>query len=86
VHYCGASALPAFDAAVEAERSRRYWSSAHAECSWDRMKDWSWPPAGSIVADPRTYHPEPGSDDRHLATVKPGLKFAAETGVKRCYR
>jgi hypothetical protein len=58
VNHCEAEVLPAFDEAAEAEHSRRYWSSAHHECSRDRMKDWVWPPPqDSIVADPRTYHP-----------------------------
>ncbi|MGA2595325.1 MAG: FRG domain-containing protein [Bryobacteraceae bacterium] len=56
--HLGASALPNYDEAKEAVRSRRYWSSAYGECSWDRMKGWVWPQEGSITADPRTYHPD----------------------------
>jgi hypothetical protein len=55
--HLGASALSSYDEAKEAVRSRRYWSSAYGECSWDRMKGWVWPQEGSITADPRTYHP-----------------------------
>jgi hypothetical protein len=59
VNHCEGSVLPvAFDEPAEAERSRRYWSSAHTERSLDRMTNWSWPEEGSIVADPRTYHPD----------------------------
>ena len=46
-----------FDETREKESSRRYWSSAYRESSWDRMEKWEWPAAGSVVADPRTYHP-----------------------------
>jgi hypothetical protein len=55
--HLGSSVLPSYDEAKEAAHSRRYWSSAHGECSWDRMRGWTWPEAGSISADPRTYHP-----------------------------
>lgn len=51
--------LPVFDELAEAEYTRRYWSSVHAETSWERMKNWRWPPVGSIAADPRTYHGNP---------------------------
>ncbi|MGA3028081.1 MAG: FRG domain-containing protein [Bryobacteraceae bacterium] len=39
VNYRGANVLPAFDEKAEAERSRRYWSSAHHESSGDRLKN-----------------------------------------------
>ena len=58
VNHCWASVLAAFDEVAEAEHSRRYWSSTQHESSWDRMKNWAWPPEGSIVADPRTWHPD----------------------------
>ena len=54
--HLGASALPAYNEAAEKARSRRYWSSAYGECSWDRMKGFVWPDEGSITGDPRTYH------------------------------
>ena len=57
--HLGASALPTYSDATEVAHSRRYWSSAHDECSWDRMKDWTWPQEGSVAADPRTYHSNP---------------------------
>jgi hypothetical protein len=47
---------PAFDEETEREQSRRYWSAAHPEKSWDRMTSWQWPTVGSVAADPRTYH------------------------------
>lgn len=59
VNHCGGRVLPvAFDESTEVGRSRLYWSSAHKERGWDRMKNWSWPGVGSVVADPRTYHPD----------------------------
>jgi hypothetical protein len=59
VKLLGRDALKVFNEDTERESSKRYWSSAHpAACSWDRMRDWAWPPAGSIGCDPRTYHPE----------------------------
>jgi hypothetical protein len=33
----GSDALPAFDRDTEAEHTRRYWSSAHADNSFERM-------------------------------------------------
>jgi FRG domain-containing protein len=42
----------------EAEWSRRYWSTEYPESSLDRMTGWHWPAPGSLVADPRTYHPD----------------------------
>jgi hypothetical protein len=56
--HLGARVLPSYDQAREAAHSRRYWSSAHRESSWDRMRGWTWPQEGSITADPRTYHPD----------------------------
>ena len=50
------TALPQFAKPFEKERSRLYWSTASQESSWDRMKNWTWPPEGSIATDPRTYH------------------------------
>jgi hypothetical protein len=58
VFYRGSDALPRFNKDVEVEHSRRYWSSAFADSSFERMKGFVWPEPGSIVADPRTYHPE----------------------------
>jgi hypothetical protein len=59
VYYRGSEVLPAFNKDAEAEHSRRYWSSAHPDYhSGTRMKTFVWPAAGSIVADPRTYHPD----------------------------
>lgn len=57
VFYRGADDLPSFCGEIEKERSRRYWSSTHSDESFERMTHFRWPPAGSIVADPRTYHP-----------------------------
>jgi hypothetical protein len=50
--------LPAFRPDVETLCSLRYWSSAHPDCSFDRMENWKWPEVGAITADPRTYHPD----------------------------
>jgi hypothetical protein len=51
--------LPEFDTEKERERSRRYWSQSFPDCSWDRMKGWSWPAVDTVFADPRTFHPKP---------------------------
>ena len=48
------SDVPDFDASLEKNLSRRYWSGA--ACSRDRMRGWTWPPEGSTVTDPRTHH------------------------------
>jgi hypothetical protein len=56
VNYRAAAALPTFDLETEAAWSRRYWSAAYPDKSCDRMAAWNWPPVGSVVADPRTYH------------------------------
>jgi len=58
VFYRGSDALPAFEKDAEVEHSRRYWSAAYVDHSSERMSDFVLPTAGSIVADPRTYHPE----------------------------
>jgi hypothetical protein len=57
VYYRGSAALRAFDKAAEAEYSRRYWSSAYDDHSFERMRNFGLPAPGSIVADPRSYHP-----------------------------
>jgi hypothetical protein len=59
VNYRGSNALEAFNEEAEIKHTRRYWSSESPERSWERMRNWVWPPVGQIVADPRTYHPEP---------------------------
>jgi FRG domain len=41
---------------IERSRSEKYWSKAYSDSSWDRMRNWSWPPVGSVFADPRTFH------------------------------
>jgi hypothetical protein len=56
VHHRPPSVLADFDAAVEESWFRRYWSSEFPDSSWDRMKNWVWPPIGTIYADPRTSH------------------------------
>jgi hypothetical protein len=56
VHFRPVNVLPSFDEAEETEHSRTYWSSAFDDSSWDRMRSWEWPPVGSTIADPRTYH------------------------------
>ena len=58
VYHRAADALPMFDEHAEIEHTRRYWSSAHDDDSFERMKHFVWPEPGSIIADPRTYHPE----------------------------
>jgi len=58
VFYRGSDALPAFNKDAEEEHSRRYWSSAYADHSAERINGLVWPAPGSIFADPRTYHPE----------------------------
>jgi hypothetical protein len=57
VYHRAAANLAGFDERTEIECSRRYWSIAAADDSFERMKNFSWPNAGTIVADPRTYHP-----------------------------
>lgn len=57
VYHRAADGLMTFDERVEAECSRRYWSVATEDDSFERMKNFSWPNPGAIVADPRTYHP-----------------------------
>lgn len=60
VNYQDKDALSSFDEEVERRCSERYWSSAYPEShSWDRMRGWRWPNVGQVVADPRTYHPQP---------------------------
>ncbi len=58
IDHCGSNALACFNEMAEKEQTRRYWSSAHSDRSWDRMAGWTLPPTGSIAIDPRTYHPE----------------------------
>ena len=58
VFHRGSDALPAFNRDAEAEHTRRYWSSAYVDNSFERMNDFVRPAPGVIVADPRTYHPE----------------------------
>ena len=58
VYHRAADALPTFDEHKEIEYSRCYWSVAHADDSFERMKHFMWPTPGSIIADPRTYHPD----------------------------
>ena len=58
VYYRGYDALPYFDSTLEKASSRRYWSASSPDASFDRMATWTWPPSGSIAADPRTYHPD----------------------------
>ncbi|HVN07318.1 MAG TPA: hypothetical protein VMT86_23020 [Bryobacteraceae bacterium] len=48
--------LPAFDPALEAEWSRRYWSRDCNEDSRQRLRDFVVPAPGRILVDPRTYH------------------------------
>ena len=72
VYYRGYDALSRFDPSVEKESSRRYWSAGCTAGSFDSMTTWTWPPAGSIAADPRTYHPD-------LYTNQAGLVAADST-------
>jgi len=58
VYYRAADSLPSFSEDRERERTRRYWSLAHSDDSYERVTDFVWQPPGSIIADPRTYHPE----------------------------
>ena len=44
VYYRGYDALPRFDLTVKKASSRRYWSAAWPDGSFDRMKTWTWPP------------------------------------------
>lgn len=59
VHHWPSSVMGEIDYAVEENWSRRYWSIQFPDSSWDRMKGWTWPPVGSIYADPRTFHGSP---------------------------
>lgn len=45
-----------FNGRLEKERTRRYLSCAYPDSSWSRMENWRWPPPGTIVPDPRTFH------------------------------
>jgi len=56
VNYRGGETLGLFDETVEADYSRKYWSGEQR--SWERMRNWAWPPVGELIADPRTWHPE----------------------------
>lgn len=56
VHHRPPSVVGEVDCAVEENWSRRYWSIQFRDSSWDRMKDWTWPPVGTVYADPRTFH------------------------------
>jgi hypothetical protein len=58
VNYCGSDVLPAFNKEFEIEQTRKYWSLDRPESSWERTKNWAWPPVGKTAADPRTYHPQ----------------------------
>lgn len=59
VYFRGATSLDQFDQSIEAERSRRYWSSAHVDHhSEARLKLWRPMLPGTIHTDPRTYHPD----------------------------
>lgn len=52
--------LPTFDEHAEKEYTRRYWSSDYEDDSFERMRNFVMPAPGSIIADPRTYHPQVG--------------------------
>jgi hypothetical protein len=56
VHHRPSSVIGEVDVAIEENWSRRYWSTAYVDSSWDRMTDWKWPPIGTVYADPRTLH------------------------------
>ena len=56
VNYRGSESLGIFDQTIEAEYSRMYWSGIRG--SFERMRNWAWPSAGAVIADPRTYHPD----------------------------
>ncbi len=58
VYHRATDNLTGFDEQTEKECSRRYWSIAAADDSFERKKNFSWPNVGTIVADPRTYHPD----------------------------
>jgi len=44
------SVLGKMDLAAEENWSRRYWSCEYRDSSWDRMKDWAYPPVGAIYS------------------------------------
>lgn len=50
------SLLGEVDRSSEENWSRRYWSCAFPDSSWDRMTGWTWPPVGVVFADPRIFH------------------------------
>jgi hypothetical protein len=58
VYFRGANSLEHVDQNIEAEQSRRYWSSAHEDRSEGRLQLWRPMLPGAIHVDPRTYHPD----------------------------
>lgn len=60
MRFCAPNVLGDFDTNAEMEHSRRYWSSAFSDSSWDRMKIWRLPPEDWVVVDPRSYHRDSG--------------------------
>jgi hypothetical protein len=58
VYFRSANSLERFDRIIEAEKSRRYWSSDYADRSQERLQCQRSAVPGVILADPRTYHPE----------------------------
>jgi hypothetical protein len=58
VYFRASESLPTYDENTEKEHTRRYWSSFYNEDSFDRMSNFVMPAPGSIIADPRTYHPQ----------------------------
>ncbi len=60
VYSRAADSLSTFDEHAEKEHTRRYWSSDYEDDSFERMRNFVMPAPGSIIADPRTYHPQAG--------------------------
>jgi hypothetical protein len=56
VNFRGSQTLDVFNGTIESEYTRKYWSGERQ--SWERMQNWTWPQVGSVVADPRTHHPD----------------------------
>jgi hypothetical protein len=56
IHNVPPAEFGAYDTQLEKVRTRRYLSNAYPDSSWSRMENWIWPPVGTIVPDPRTFH------------------------------
>lgn len=56
IHNVAPAEFGAYDTQLEKDWTRRYLSRAYPDSSWSRMEKWTWPPPGTILPDPRTFH------------------------------